>query len=260
MFKRSILTFIILLLALSPFSSHSEQNLSPELISGLTPKEILDIVDDLWREDSSHGTMTMTINTLHWTRSLTIEIWSKGKDKSMMRILAPKKEKGMATLRSENNIWNYLPKVSKVMKLPSSMMSSSWMGSHFTNDDLVKESRMADDYKFKITFEGKKDDHEIIEVTCIPNEDAVVVWGKIEVVVLNETYMPYKIHYYDEDMNLARTMSFMDIGPLGEKNRPRKMVIIPADEPEESTIIQYHEMDFGLELDDQIFSLRNLQR
>ncbi|MBW2090756.1 MAG: outer membrane lipoprotein-sorting protein [Deltaproteobacteria bacterium] len=226
----------------------------------LTPKEILDRVDDLMRGDSSHGKMTMTITTAHWKRSLTIEGWSKGKEKSLMRILAPKKEKGVATLRSGNNIWNFLPKVKRVIKLPSSMMASSWMGSHFTNDDLVKESRMADEYNFEVTFEGEKHNHPVVEITCIPKEDAAVVWGKVIVTVKKDDYLPLKMLYYDEDFKLARTMTFEDVGPLGGRILPRKFVVVPADKPQESTVIIYKEMVFDLELNDDLFSLRSLQR
>ncbi len=228
--------------------------------STIIAKEILDKVDDLWRGDSSHGTMTMTITTAHWTRTLTIESWSKGKEKSLMRILAPKKEKGTTTLRSGNNIWNYLPKVKRVIKLPSSMMASSWMGSHFTNDDLVKESRMADDYTFTITFRGEREGRDVGEVTCIPKPDAAVVWGKVVVTVEEESYLPISLLYYDEDLNLARTMTFTDVGPMGGRMMPRLMRIIPADKPQESTVIKYHELDFNLPLKDTMFSLRSLQR
>lgn len=226
----------------------------------ITAKEILDKVDDLWRGDSSHATMTMTITTAHWTRSLTIESWSKGKEKSLLRILAPKKEKGTTTLRSGNNIWNYLPKVKRVIKLPSSMMASSWMGSHFTNDDLVKESRMADDYTFRITFRGEREGRNVVDITCIPKPDAAVVWGKVVVIVEEESYLPISLSYYDEDLNLARTMTFTDVGQMGGRMMPRLIRIIPADKPQESTVIRYHELVFNLPLKDTMFSLRSLQR
>lgn len=226
----------------------------------LSGRSILDRVDDLFRGRSSHGKMSMTINTAHWSRTLTIEIWSKGKENSLIRILAPKKEKGMTTLRSGNNIWNYLPKVKRVIKLPSSMMASSWMGSHFTNDDLVKESRMADDYTFEVTFEGLKDNIEVIEVTCYPRPEAAVVWGKIVVGVRKDDLMPTEIQYFDEDMNLARTMIFSDIGELGGRKLPKIMKIIPIDKPDEYTEVEYHEMAFDVDLKDNLFSIRNLQR
>ena len=226
----------------------------------LTPREILDKVDDLARGKSSQGKMTMSITTAHWTRSLTLEFWSKGKEQSLIRILAPKKEKGMTTLRSGNNIWNYLPKINRIIKLPSSMMSSAWMGSHFSNDDLVKESRMADDYTFAVTFQGEKEGRKVVEITCTPHEDAAVVWGRVIVVVDGDEYLPLKILYYDEDIILARTMIFQDAGPLGGRKLPRRMVIIPADKPQESTVVIYEEMLWDLELSDDLFSIRSLKQ
>ena len=226
----------------------------------LTPREILDKVDDLSRGKSSRGKMTMSITTAHWSRSLTLEFWNKGKDKSLIRILSPKKEKGMTTLRSGNNIWNYLPKINRIIKLPSSMMGSSWMGSHFSNDDLVKESRMADDYTFEISFQGQKEGRRVVEITCIPHEDAVVVWGRIIVTVDSDEYLPLKILYYDEDLELARTMIFEDVGLLGGRKLPRRMVIIPAAKPEEATVVLYEEMWWNIEIDDGFFSIRSLKR
>ncbi len=226
----------------------------------LSPKEILDRVDDLFRGISSHGRMTMKITTAHWKRSLTLEFWSEGKEKSLIRILAPKKEKGTATLRVGNDMWNYLPKVKRIIKLPSSMMSASWMGSHFTNDDLVKESRMAEDYTFEVTFEGEREGHKIVEVTCHPKPDAAVVWGKVVVTVRRVDYLPLNCIYYDEDLYRARTMIFSKIGRFGERRLPTVMTVVPEDKPNEKTEVVYEEMTFDLDLPPQTFSLRSLQR
>jgi outer membrane lipoprotein-sorting protein len=226
----------------------------------LTPKEILDYVDDLYRGESSYGKMTMKVQTEHWTREMKLEGWSEGKEKSLFRILAPKKEKGMATLKSGENIWNYLPKVKRVIKLPSSMMGGSWMGSHLTNDDLVKESRMAEDYDFENTFRGERDGREIIEITCNPKPKAAVVWGKVVVVVRESDYMPLKVQYYDEDMELARTMTFEDIKKMGGRTIPVVIRIVPADKPDEYTLFTYEKVEFDIKLKKGIFSLRNLQR
>jgi hypothetical protein len=140
------------------------------------------------------------------------------------------------------------------------MMGSSWMGSHFSNDDLVKESRMADDYTFEISFQGQKEGRRVVEITCIPHEDAVVVWGRIIVTVDSDEYLPLKILYYDEDLELARTMIFEDIGLLGGRKLPRRMVIIPAAKPKEATVVLYEEMEWDIELDDKLFSIRSLKR
>lgn len=248
------LCVILWLVALSPGVVCAEG------LEQLTPKQILDKVDDLFRGKSSNGRMSMTIVTAHWSRTLSIEFWSEGKEKSLMRILAPKKEKGTATLRVENAIWNYLPKVKRVIKLPSSMMSASWMGSHFTNDDLVKESRMADDYTFEVTFNGEKNEQDIVELTCHPKPAAAVVWGKVIVTVRKKDYLPLVTRYYDEDLKLARTMFFSEIGPLGDRMLPKRMVVIPEDKPDEKTEVVYSEITFDADLPEKTFSLRNLQK
>ena len=232
----------------------------PARAETLTPKQILNRVDDLFRGKSSLGHLTMAIVTANWQRTLELEFWSEGKDKSLIRILAPEKEKGTATLRVGNEIWNYLPKVNRTIKLPSSMMSSSWMGSHFTNDDLVKESRMADDYTFNITFNGEKDGQSITEITCIPKPEAAIVWGKVLVTVRNSDYLPLNTKYYDEDMKLARTMVFSDIGELGGRNLPRVMTVLPTDKPGEKTEVTYQKLTFDPKLPADTFSLRSLTR
>ncbi len=225
-----------------------------------TPAEILDRIDDLFRGESSHGTATMTVRTENWSRSLKMEFWSKGKDESLIRILEPKKEKGTATLKSGRDLWNYLPKVKRVVKLPSSMMSASWMGSHFSNDDLVRETRMVDDYTFEKTFSGARNGVEILEITCTPKPEAPVVWGKVVVTVSSENSMPQSIRYYDEDMDLARTMTYSETKPLGGRTLPTRIEMQPADEPDELTVVVYEEIDFDVTLADDAFSLRTLQR
>ena len=230
------------------------------IASSLDPKEILDSVDDLYRSNASHGILSLSVTTVNWQRTLTLEQWSKGEDKSLLKILKPKKEKGLATLRVGKNVWNYMPKVKRVVKIPSSMMSSSWMGSHFTNNDLVKQSRMVEDYTFSITFEGTREGKEIIEITCIPSKDAAVVWGKVEVVVYHDDYIPIRMIYYDEDLLLSRTLEFTNIELMNGKMIPTQMSMIPADEPDESTIVKWEEIQFDITIDDEFFSLRKLQQ
>jgi outer membrane lipoprotein-sorting protein len=221
---------------------------------------ILDHVDDLYRGKSAHGRMVMTVQTEHWKRALSLEFWSKGKEHSLVRILAPEKEKGTATLRVLNDIWNFLPKVKRVIKVPSSMMSSSWMGSHFTNNDLVKESRMADDYTYQITFQGQREGQEVIELTCLPKPESAVVWGKVIVRVKAGNYMPLDIIYFDEDMQPARTMIMDQVRELGGRQLPSRAKVVPADKPNEFTEVLYNQIDFDIDLKESFFSLRTLQR
>ena len=244
-----------ILIVLSLFISISNSK-----ADNISPEKILNNVDDLYRSNASHSILTLSVTTVNWQRTLTLEQWSKGEDKSLIKVLKPKKEKGLATLRVDKNVWNFLPKVKRVVKIPSSMMSSSWMGSHFTNDDLVKQSRMAEDYAFSITFEGMKDGKEIIEVTCLPNKEAAVVWGKVEVVVYADDYLPLRMIYYDEDLLLSRTLEFTNIEMMNGKIIPTKMSMIPTNELGESTTVKWEEIQFDVTIDDEFFSLRKLQQ
>ncbi len=226
----------------------------------LSAGEILDHVDDLFRGKSSSGTFSMRVVTEHYTREIKMEAWSRGKDYSLIRILSPRKEKGTATLKAGNNIWNYLPKVKRVIKVPSSMMGGSWMGSHFTNDDLIKESRMADDYTYEITFRGEREGVGVIDLTLTPKPEAAVVWGKVSVTVREADWMPLGLNYYDEEMAPARTMTYADVRELGGRTLPARMRMTPVDKPGEYTEVTYHEIEFDLELGDDLFTLRNLKK
>lgn len=217
-------------------------------------------VDRLWRSDSSKAIMSMTVKTSHYKRTMKMEAWSKGKDMSLVIIRAPKKDKNIATLKVKENIWNYLPKINRVTKVPSSMMSGSWMGSHFTNDDLVKENTFEDDYESKISFSGKKDGQNIYEITSTPKPDAPVVWGKVVMSIDKSRTTPIIALYYDEEGGLARTMRFENVKKIGSRHVPMRLVLTPNDKPDESTVVTYHDMKFDLKLSDRLFSLQSLQK
>jgi outer membrane lipoprotein-sorting protein len=221
---------------------------------------LLKSVDDLWRGESSYARMTMKVKTERYERSITIQAWSKGAEKSLIRIEKPKKEKGIATLKSDRNIYTYLPKTDRTIKLSSGMMGGSWMGSHFTNDDLVAEARLSEDFNITISYEGKRGGQEIIELTLIPKEDAAIVWGKLVSVVDKKSLNPIRQEYYDEDMELARTMTYHDIKKLGGRMVPVRMRLIPQDEPDEYTEMIYEVLELDVDLKDSFFSLSRLKR
>ena len=223
-------------------------------------KEILREVDDMWRGASSHTILTMQIKTSHYTRNIRLEGWSKGKEKTLVRILTPLKEKGTATLKSGTNIFSYLPRTDRTIRLTTGMIMGSWMGSHFTNDDLVKESRMEEDYDPTVSFEGRRDNQDIIEFTLIPKPDAAVVWGKVVLTVLTDGYLPLIQYYYDEDMNIARTITFNKIKQMAGRPRPTVMRVVPADKPNEYTELVYEKMEMDIKLSDAFFSLSHLKR
>jgi len=221
--------------------------------------EIVDRVDRLLRGNSSVGSMTMEIQAAHWKRTLETRVWSKGTERALVLVRKPAKEAGTATLKAEDNIWNYLPKVERVIKIPSSMMMGSWMGSHFTNDDLVKDSRMIRDYDITIAFEGERDGEDIWEFQLLPHPDAAVVWGKILLEVRQKDLMPLRQRYYDEDGTLTRTMTFSDFRDMGRRLVPTVMEMRPTDHPEEFTRVRYEDLQFDVALDDSFFSLRRLR-
>ena len=228
--------------------------------SAIELSELIRHIDELWRGETSQATMTMTVKTRRYERSMTMETWSRGKDYSLVILKKPIKDKGIATLKVKENIWNYLPKINRVTKVPSSMMSGSWMGSHFTNDDLVKESTIEDDYTSSITFEGVRNGISIYELSSIPKPDAAVVWGKVVMEVKQKTLSPYRALYYDEEGLLVRTMTFDQPRNIGKRTVPMRMTLQPEDKPKESTVIVYQDIAFEVPIKDSFFSLKNLQK
>lgn len=222
--------------------------------------KILAEVDDLWRGQSSYAITKMRVKTEHYTRTMKMEGWSKGKEKTVFRVLEPLREKGSITLKSDNNIYTYLPKTDRTIKLTSGMMMGSWMGSHLTNDDLVKESRLEEDYTATISFEGERKGQQVIEFTLIPKPDAAVVWGKLILTITAKDYLPVDEFYYDEDMKLARSMTFSEIKKLGGRDRPSVFRVIPADKPTEYTEFVYEKLDLNIEVDDKMFTLATLKQ
>ena len=224
------------------------------------PLEIIDRVDRLMRGDSSRGVATMEVVTEHWEREMTMEVWSLGTDYSLVRLRAPRRDAGTATLMAGDDIWNYLPKVDRTIKIPASMMGGAWMGSHFTNDDLVKESRLVDDFDVELAFEGDRAGAAVWEIRLTPKPEAAVVWGRIDFRIRQADSMPLWARYYDEDGELARTMEYSAFTEMGGRLVPGVMDMRPADKPEERTTFRYDELEFDVDLAPSFFSLRTLQR
>ncbi len=221
---------------------------------------ILRHVDDLWRGDSSYAEITMKVKTKHYTRTMGMEACSKGTEETFVRITSPLKDKGTATLKSGKHIYTYLPRTDRTIRLTSGMMMASWMGSHFTNDDLVKESRREDDYGVEITFKGKRAGEEIIEFTLRPKPDAAVIWGKVVLVIRAEDFIPLKEVSYDEDMLVARTFTFNKLKILGGQLRPSVMRMIPEDKSDEFTELTYEKLEINIPVKDDLFSIARLKR
>ncbi|MEC4685128.1 MAG: outer membrane lipoprotein-sorting protein [Nitrospirota bacterium] len=236
-------------------------SLHPSAAAQRSPEvqEIIDRVDRLYRSDTSYGEIEMTIITPDWRRRLRMKIWTEGMDKTFLYITSPKKDAGIATLRIGSEMWNYFPKINKVMKVPPSMMMGSWMGSDFTNDDLVKESSLLRDYSARlINPEGADKDHYHIEL--IPKRDTPSVWGRIIVTVRKDDYIPVRLVYFDEKGRKMRVMEYKDIRLFGDRKLPAVLEMTPLNKEGHKTIIRYIDVRFNIKPDRETFTLRNLQR
>jgi outer membrane lipoprotein-sorting protein len=221
---------------------------------------IVDRVDRLLRGDSSEGEMSMAVVTRRWTRTLSIMVWSEGTEKALIKVTAPPKEAGTTTLKAGNEIWNYLPKIDRTIRVPTSMMMASWMGSHFTNDDLVKESRLIRDYDIIMDFSGVREGVEVWQFVLTPRPAAAVVWGRIVLEVRRRDLMPTWAKYYGDDGGHKRTVTFSDYRIMGGRLVPTKVAVTPTDKPDESTVITYRRLAFDVQLPADTFSLAALRR
>lgn len=222
-------------------------------------RRIMDHVDRMLRGDSSRGTVEMSVATPEWKRVTRMTIWSQGTDKVLIRVELPKKDEGMATLRAGGGIWNYLPKIDRVIRVPTSMMMAAWMGSHFTNDDLVKESRLVRDYDIRKSFEGARNGVELYEFLLTPKPEAPVVWGRIEYLVRKADLMPVWARFYSEDGALKRTASFSDYKTMGGRLVPARLRMTPQDKPGDFTELHYLALDFNLSVPPKTFQLNSLK-
>ncbi len=221
-------------------------------------EEIIKRSEDTLRGDTSYARLAMTVQTPRWTRSMEMESWSKGTEKSFIVITAPKKDAGITFLRIKSEMWQYVPRIEKVIKIPPSMMLQSWMGSDFTNDDMVRESSMADDYDKKLTGQTAS----AWSITLIPRPDAPVVWGKIVLEIDKKNYLPAKLQYYDEDMILIREFLYEDVKTINGRPVPMLWKIIPKTEDKQghTTIIEVRDIWFDRPINESLFSTRSLKQ
>ncbi len=222
-------------------------------------RDIVAKIDRLYRSNSSYAVMEMEITTPHWQRTLSLEAWTKGTEKTFIVIKEPKKERGTATLRIGSEMWNYLPQTAKVIKVPPSMMMGSWMGSDFNNDDLVRETSMLDDYDFRM-IELPRPEPGTLSLEMVPHENTPVVWGKIVLTVRDKDYLPLREEYYDEKGIMMRLMEYKEIRQMGGKTIPAVMELTPKNKEGNRTVVRYLRVDFDVPLSDDVFSLRNLKR
>ena len=247
--KITIITLLTIVISVSQVYSQS-----------LTAKEIIQKADEKNRGTSSKGTMSMTIIRPKWERTIVMKNWSKGDNNFMIYITEPAKEKGQVFLKVGKEMWNYVPTISRMIKIPPSMMMQSWMGSDFTNDDLVKQSSIVVDYEHKLHGEEILRDKKCYKIELIPHPDAPVVWGKIISWITTDGYNLWKNEYYDEDGYLQNIENGYDIKKMGDRTIPTKFEMIPADEEGKKTVMQIIDVQYNINIDDNFFSKQNMKK
>ena len=236
------------------------------LLSGISinaqdAREIIKKADaKMQGEKTSQSTMTMTIVRPTWERVITFKSWTSGRDYSLALITDPAREKGQTFLKRENEMWNWNPTINRLIKLPPSMMSQGWMGSDFSNDDLLKESSIVVDYTHTVIGEEEIDGWLCHKIELIPLEDAAVVWGKVLKWVSKEEYLQMKSEYYDEDDYLIKTELAYDIKNMDGRLIPAKFELIPEEDEGHKTVVVMDEILFNRPISDNFFSQQNMKK
>ncbi|MCX2745468.1 outer membrane lipoprotein-sorting protein [Mangrovivirga sp. M17] len=234
--------------------------LFPILIKGQDAKEIVKKADMKRRGDTGKATMTITIKRPTWKREMELKSWSHGTDYSLILVTAPARDKGTVFLKRDKEIWNWIPSIERNIKLPPSMMMQSWMGSDFTNDDLIKESSIVEDYEHSLVGDSVILGRQVYKIELIPKPNAPVVWGKIYSWIDKEDFMELKTELYDEDGYLVNKIIYSDIRELGGRLLPAKMEYIPVDKDGYKTIIEYESVAYDIPITTDFFSLQNMKR
>ena len=211
-----------------------------------------------WRGLSSYTEMTMVIHRPDWERSMTMRAWTKGQEQTLVRVVEPKKDRGSGTLTDDNSMWTYSPKVNRVIKIPSSMMGQSWMGSDFSNKDVARADDIIDQYEHKILRREEVEDIVIYDIESIPFEDAAVVWGR-EVLRIRDDHVVLEHAFYDQDDQLVKKLVSLEIEEMGGRTIAKRQRMVKTDEPDEWTEISVDDVEYEIDLKDSLFTLSNLR-
>ncbi|MCG8314358.1 MAG: outer membrane lipoprotein-sorting protein [Pseudomonadales bacterium] len=226
-------------------------------VSAAEGEHVIAAMEDLMWSNTNKGTFEMLIKTEYWQRNLRMDVWMDRPEKTFIRVLSPKKEKGIGSLRLGSEMWNYIPKIDRIIKIPPSMMLQPWMGSDFSNDDLVKESSLKTDYTHVVAAIDEKSG--IAHIVSKPKPESAVVWGKIESWVYQKTGIPTRQLYFDESGAAVKEMTFSDIKTLGGRQIPTQWHMTKIGKEKQSTTTTIKQIEFDLPIDDSIFSERNLR-
>lgn len=220
--------------------------------------EIVRASIDNWRGKSSYGEMTMTIHRPTWERTMSMRAWTQGSKKTLVRVTAPKKDAGNGTLMVDNNMWSYAPKVNRVIKVPSSMMGQSWMGSDFSNKDVSRADTIVDEYDHTLLGKEEHEGHTVYVIESVPHEEAAVVWGK-EVLRIRDDDVLVSQEFYDQDGVLAKVLESLEVGEMGGRTIAIRQRMAKTDSEDEWTEFRIDSVEFDIAISDNVFTRSNLQ-
>lgn len=245
--RRLLASFTAATVALSPISAFAQ-----------TAEEILRSAFDNWRAESSHAVTEMTIKRSNSTRTMTMETWTLGETKALVRFTAPARDAGNATLQLDKSTYVFNPKLNQVIKLPSSAMSQSWMGSDFSYEDLSRSERVIDDYVHTLIETRKENGKKIYVIQSVPKRGVPVVWGK-QVLSVREDGVLYSVEYFDQVGERVRIMQTEKIDTLDGRPYPVEMTMRVDDKPGEFTRVTTISSEFNIDIPGYLFTKSNLQ-
>lgn len=219
--------------------------------------QVIDRLNDLFRANSSEARLTMKVVTGRYNRELVLQSWTRGKKEALVVVRGPAREAGTATLRSPEGLWSYAPRADRLVRIPSTLLSDSWMGSHFTNDDLMRETDFSLDYEATLEWKGEGG-KRVLQAALKPKPQAPVVWSRIVYLLDPQDFLPLRADYYDGDV-VARTLTFADAREISGRRVPFTLQMVPAGKPSESTRIEYQEVKFNETVDPSLFTQRGLR-
>ncbi len=221
-------------------------------------RQVVDRLNNLFRTDSSEADFTMKVVTARYRRELTLHGWTRGMDEALIVVRSPAREAGAATLRSKEGLWVYAPRADRLVRLPSALLSESWMGSHFTNEDLVRETDFIRDYDTTLawTDEGGQ---RLLQATLVPKPKTPVVWSRVVYLLDPVDFMPLRADYFDND-RISRTLVLSDPHVVSGRRVPFSLRMVPAEKPDELTVLEYRTLRFGVPVDPSLFTQRGLRQ
>lgn len=228
-------------------------------LQGQTAKEIVQKADEKMRGSTSQAEIVIKTVRPSWSREMRVKTWMKGTNLAMIIIQSPAKDKGIAFLKRKKEVWNWMPSLEKTIKLPPSMMSQSWMGTDFTNDDLVKESSIVNDYDHKIIGDTIINNRNSYIIQMIPKPEAAVVWGKLIVCIDKKDFLELHTRFYDEDGTLVNIMNGYDVKMMDGRLIPTYFEMIPTDKKNQKTEMIYKSIQYNKPLDDGFFSTERMK-